>query len=363
MIDYFCHLQNDNSFLQSIKENDQDFAQSNDFKQIEWMSKGDELYRPNYIDVLRVAYTYSFGRGKFSDLVALLSGRDFENRRNLAEIAEQSYQKLRKGLETFFHQTHYERFLMLVRSAGFINKKLLNSQNSLNIAYAIYLHLKSENVSEMEIQKLVKKWLVMSILTGRYSGSSESSIERDIKQIHEKGLSEYLQQIELAELNDGFWKHGLVNQLDSSSTQTGAYLCYLAAQCKNQDAAFLSDSVKVADLLLHRGDEHHIFPKNYLMQKDYKRSEYNQIANFVLTEQQTNIRLSDKSPELYWQEVLQDMKQQTKKYTSITSAEQLADNLRVHCIPELFYTLSYEDFLSQRRALMAEKIKQFYVDL
>ncbi|MCG7657566.1 GmrSD restriction endonuclease domain-containing protein [Wielerella bovis] len=363
MIDYFCHLLNDGSFQNTIEENDNEFFQSADYQKIKWISKGDNLYKPNYIDVLRVAYTYVFGRGKFSDLVALLSGRDFDNRRHLTEIAAQSYQKLRTGLEACFNQTNYERFLVLVRSAGFISNKLLSSQNSLNVAYAIYLQLKDANVSEIEIQHLVKKWLVMSILTGRYSGSSESVIERDMKQIAEKGLSEYLQQIELAELNNGFWTHGLVNQLDSSSNLSGPYLCYLAAQCKNQEAAFLSNSVKVIDLLQHRGDEHHVFPKNHLIQQNYKRSEYNQIANFVLIEQQINIRLGDKSPQLYWQEVLQDIEQQSKKYTELNSKEKLAENCQLNCIPENFYMLSYEDFLKARRKLMANKIQKFYFSL
>ena len=69
----------------------------------------------------------------------------------------------------------------------------------------------------------------MSLLTGRYSGSSESVIERDIKQIQEKGIQEYFQLIELAELNSGFWEHTLVRNLDSSSNVNAAYLCYLAA--------------------------------------------------------------------------------------------------------------------------------------
>ena len=45
---------------------------------------------------------------------------------------------------------------MLVKSAGFINKKLITSQTSLNIAYALYLKLRNDKLPEAEIQQRVK---------------------------------------------------------------------------------------------------------------------------------------------------------------------------------------------------------------
>lgn len=367
MIDYFCHLLNDKEFLNSIKTNDVEFSQSSNYRLMKWIAnKPDNLYCPDYIDVLRTAYTYAFKRGKFSDLVALLSGRDFEKRTNTEEIAEKSYRMLHDGLQAFFDQTHYQRFLMVVKSAGFIHKKLLNSQNSLNMAYAIYLHLSGLKISEHQIQQWVKKWLVMSILTGRYSGSAETAFERDIRQISEKGIEACLEQIELAELNEGFWEHGLVSQLDSSSSTNNAYLCYLAAQCKNQECAFLSDSVKISHLLEHRGDEHHLFPKAYLSAAGYKKSEYNQVANYVFTEQQSNIRLSDKAPDEYFKLIKEDIETGNKHYTSLASLDALQKNLTENCIPENYQDFnsdSYPKFLSDRRKLMAEKIHSFYDNL
>ncbi len=367
MIDYFCHLLNDSDFSQAVEKNDADFASSDDYRQIKWIAgKNEVLYRPDYVDVLRCAYTFAFKRGKFGDLVALLSGRDFKNRTNEESIAQESYQTLRYGLECFFKQSNYERFLTVVRSAGFVDKKLLNSQNSLNMAYAVYLHLKERNTGEHQIQQWVKKWLVMSLLTGRYSGSSETAIERDIQHIHEKGVAECLAQIELAELNEGFWTHKLVSQLDSSSPVNSAYLCYLAAQCKNNETVFLSDSVTVRDLLAARGDEHHLFPKNHLGSHGYKRSDYNQVANFVFTEQQTNIRLGDKPPAEYFAAAFADMKSGGKHYTSLSSEEAWQKNLTENCIPESwrdFHHENYSEFLIQRRKLMAEKIKAYYCAL
>ncbi|KCX91568.1 DUF262 domain-containing protein [Acinetobacter nosocomialis] len=379
MIDYFCHLMNDGSFDKMIKQNDQDFVKSDDYKTISWIATvNDDLYQPNYIDVLRVAYTYQFNRGKFSDLVALLSGRDFENRTNLQSIAEESYQKLGVGLTEFFNKTNYQRFINLIQSAGFINRKLISSKGSLNFAYALYLSLRSKGMDETKIQNLVKRWFVLSILTGRYSGSSESAIERDSKQILDKGIEVYLHQIEQAELDDGFWTYRIVNDLDSSSTVNNAYLCYLASQCKNNESAFLSESMSVRNLLEQssNGNVHHIFPKNYLIKKDFKKSDYNQVANYAFTEQQINIKLGDLAPKEYMAKVVDEIKAKEiainenkpyeSEYSSIKSQDVLIDNKALNCIPESLDTSDYthyNDFLSQRRKLMAQKIKAFYLGL
>lgn len=367
MIEYFTHLLNDKSFLNTIEANDPEFAQSDDFNKISWITNiEDNLYRPNYVDVLRVAYTKEFSRGKFSDLVALLSGRDFENKRNIESIAEKSYAKLRKGIEAFFNQTNYQRFLTLIQSAGFINQKLISSRTSLNIAYALYLKLRDENYAEPQIQTLIKRWFVMSMLTGRYSGSSETVIERDSKQIVEKGLENYLEDITTVELDEGFWNYRIVNDLISSSTVNNAYLCYLAAQCKKNENAFLSDSMSIQNLIEQRGDEHHIFPKKYLERNGFKKSDYNQVANYVYTEQQLNIKLADKAPSIYMAEVKKDIDTHTNALTAILSEQELERNLAINCLPiglQNYTFENYQEFLTERRREMSKKIKDYYAKL
>lgn len=377
LIDYFCHLMNDKSFDKTIKQNDTQFAASTDYKKIQWIANvDDDVYQPSYIDVLRVAYTYKFNRGKFSDLVALLSGRDFENRKNIQSIAEESYEKLSDGLSDFFKQSHYQRFINLIQSAGFINHKLISSKGSLNFSYSLYLKLRSENVAETQIQNLVKRWFVMSLLTGRYSGSSETSIERDSKQILEKGIDVYLNQIESNELDDGFWNYRLVNDLETSSGVNSAYLCYLAAQCKNNESAFLSENMSIRNLLQQssNANTHHIFPKKYLEKNGFKRSDYNQVANYVITEQQINIKLGDSSPKDYMQKIRAelDLKEKTiqnqplNEFTSLKSTKALTDNMQVNSISESLHDADYtvyKDFLVERRQLMAKKIKTFYQSL
>lgn len=221
-------------------------------------------------------------------------------------------------------------------------------------------------MAEPQIQNLVKRWYVMSLLTGRYSGSSETAIERDSKQIQEKGIEEYLAQIEQADLDEGFWNYRLVNELDSSSTVNNAYLCYLAAQCKANEHSFLSDSFTVKSLIEQRGDVHHVFPKDYLAKQGLKKSEYNQVANYVYTEQVLNIQLGSDSPKVYMAKIQSDIESENNKITSLKTINKLNENLKMHCIPVHLDgrdASGYSEFLVQRRQLMAQKIKDFYKGL
>jgi len=367
LVDYFCRLIVDKGFNKHILDNDKSFANHEYYKAMKWMATGnDDLYVPDYIDVLRVSYTYKFSRGKFSDLVALLSGRNFETRSYQADIAERSYAMLSEGLLDFINQTNYQRFLMLVESTGLIHNKLISSKNSLNFSYVLYLKLRNEGMTESEVQHYVKRWLIMSLLIGRYSGSSESMIDEDIKQINEKGVKGYIEQMERTHLGEGFWDFGLVSDLETSSVNNNAYNVYLAAQCNANATAFLSKSMKISSLIEQRGDIHHIFPKKYLSDNGYIQRQYNQVANFVYTEQATNIKVGKMPPKTYLQKVKEEIEEGAYDITTIDAMEILEKNLVVNDMPiELFSATSddYDDFLTERRKLMAEKIKIFYQEL
>ena len=119
-------------------------------------------------------------------------------------------------------------------------------------------------------------------------------------------------------------------------------------------------------MILHRGDIHHVFPKNFLRNKYDSRTDYNQIANFVYAQQEINIAIGDKSPDQYMGEVKNQCDTKKLKYGNITDKEQLMDNLKKHCIPESIFEMNidtYPNFLVERRKLMANKIKSYYQSL
>lgn len=367
-IDYFCHLSTAPEFYSSIVDNDPDFAKTEAFQKLAWLKKENEdLYTPSYSDLMRVAFTAKFNRGRLSDLVSLLSGRNFETRSYESEIVEQSFLKLKEGVNDFINETNFKRFLMIVKSAGFITPKLIRSQNVINFAYILYLKLKEKGESSVAIESHVRRWLVLSILTGRYSGSPESYFDFDSKQISQKDFADYLKETEEAVLSDAFWNVGLPQRFTTSVANSPYFLVFLAAQVKENDKGFLSSNVTLQDLLLLRGDIHHLFPKNYLMKHGFNnRNQYNQVANYVYMQSEINIKIGDKAPKEYFSLINEQLASDKPKITGIVGPAELLKNLDQHCIPKGVMgmdVVDYQDFLVERRKLMAQKIKHYYFSL
>jgi len=364
-IDYFCYMSVKPEFYQQIKENDKEFAQTEYFKKMSWLKDDrNDIYDPSYTDMLRVAFTSQFNRGRLQDLVALLSGRDFETRQYKEEIVKESFERLNIGIENFINETNFKRFVMIISSAGFIDSSMIRSQNSLNFSYILYLKLKEKNFPQHQIESLVRKWFVLSFLTGRYSGSPDSKFDMDIRRINDNP-TEYIENVIAAELSDNYWEFGLPQQMDTSLVNSPEFKVYLASQVKMGDKGFLSRDIKVEDLIKLKGDVHHIFPKDYLKKIGFaNRSQYNQIANYVMSQSEINISIGNKAPKLYFDELLKQCKTKKAKYGAITDLDELMSNLIAHCIPvdiiENDLLDDYELFLKERRKLMSLKIKKYF---
>lgn len=367
LIDYFCHLAREPKFFKQISENDSEFINTGYLEKISWLKDAnDDLYDPDYSDVIRVAFTKNFERGKLSDLVSLLSGRNFETREYEEAIIKSTFQKLEKGLLDFTNQANFEKFVMIIKSTGFCSSSLINSQNALNFAYALYLKMRDQNIHQGIIEKVVKRWFVMSVLTGRYSGSAESTFDFDIKNIVKHGAEVYLKEIEDSTLSEGFWNVGLVQELDKSSNSNPFLNAFWAAQIYFNDEGFLSSDIKVKDMIEYRGDIHHLFPRDYIRRTYSSKSDYNQIANFVYLQQEINIAIGNKSPKEYFGEIVNQIETGKHKYGNIMDRDQLKENLAKHCIPESIFDATsenYMDFLAARRKLMAKKIEKYYKSL
>ena len=366
-IDYFCHLVREPQFYKQISENDKEFKNTYYLSKIAWLKdENDDLYDPDYSDVLRVSFTKQFERGKMSDLVGLLSGRNFETRTFEQDIMDASFQKLRDSVLDFISETNFKRFVMIIKSCGFTSRDLINSQNALNFAYILFLKLREKGVEASLIEKCVQRWFVMSLLTGRYSGSPESQFDFDIKQVSKDGAENILQLIEDAQLSDAYWNSQLIQELDKASLNSPFLNLFLAAQIKANDKGFLSTDITVANMIDHRGDIHHIFPKEYLKAQGLPRGDYNQIANFVYAQSEINIKIGKKAPKEYMDEVLKQCNGGKLKYGGISDKETLAENLKQNCIPDTIFEMDitdYQSFLEQRRKFMAQKIRDYYYGL
>lgn len=369
VVDYFCHVLVKPEFFDKIKK-DNEFEKSGYLPEIKWLvNDHDDIYSPDYGDVIRVAFMYAFSRAKLADLVSLLSGRDFTTREYKEDIIEESYQKLEKGIRKFINEYNYHQFLLAIKGAGFISPKLLKSQSNLNFAYMLYLKLLDDpQIPNVQVKHYVQRWYVLTSLTGRYGGSFESVASRDIRGINEKGFTNFLHDVESSEMSDTFWDVTLPQNLEASSMSSTAFKTFLAAQVKNQASSLFMDGLSVGDLITISGDVHHIFPRAYLKKNGVNnRGRYNQVANYTYLDPQVNKAISDNAPNVYFGKIEDQIhSDQEPVIGNIKTEEQLQGNLAMNAIPEDVKTMTvndYPDFLQQRRKLMAHVVRDYYWSL
>lgn len=363
-IDYFCHLAVAPDFIGKIERGDKAFAASEFFPQMRWLRDvNDDIYDPTYTDMLRVAFTSEFGRGRLQDLVALLSGRNFETKQYEEVIAEASFDKLKHGIRQYINQTHFERLTMILRSAGFVTSDLIGGRNAVNFAYIVYLRGRQEQVPAANLERMVRRWYALATLRGRYSGNPETSFDFDIRQIESRGLVPFIDAVVENELPDSFWTGMLPQLLDTSSSISPYFLAFKAAQVKLGDKGFLSRDISVRDLVLNRGDAHHVYPRNHLKGYGLASGRYNQIANYAITQSEINIAIGDKAPQVYFEQLGEQCMGGPMLYGALTDRDEMAANFRMNCVPESLLdgvVPEYDEFLAERRKLMALRIKAWF---
>ena len=357
-IEYFVQLLNDPNLLENIVKFDSDFANTKEFGQIKWIaSEVNPIYKPRYADILHLILATSFKRGKLSDMVSLISGRDFEARNYSEEGMKANYEKMQAGATLVFNKSNFQRYLMILRDMGMRNSGKLGlvGHGVFNFGYILFLYIhRSTNLSQEKIASYLKRWIIMSALTGRYSGSSETITESDLKMIsRDANPINVLDEILDREMNDSFWNGTLPNMLRVQSTQASSWRIFQMSQIYGKDTAWLAKDTSTETVMLEEGNIHHIFPQAYLRKNGFSKGDINQIANYVWVTQPKNLEISDKAPKDY----LSD--ENIIEFMSET-------NNRENAIPEEIVEYdfhNYSDFLNQRRHLMAKKMREFYENM
>lgn len=343
-IDYFCHLIARPQDYENIVNSDALFCQTDLFKNIKWIESYSSVFKPDYNDLLRIIFGYKFKRGRLRDFVQLLSGRNFETRTYEPGIVERTFADLKTAIFETTNQHNFKTYVNRLENIGLLKNKFIQSKNVINFGYILFLILKEKGINHGTRNICVERWLILSNITKRYSGSSETAFQRDIEMfVQNENPVIVIDRIEQAELSDNFWEVTFVDQLSTSHTPT--FYTFVMAQIVNGDNAFLSTE-KVTSIVKNVGDKHHVFPKKYLENNGFEQTEYNQIANYAMINKETNIIIGKKAPLHYLKEF-----------------ENSDKNFEENALPidlETMKANDYYKFLEQRRILMSRKIKKYY---
>lgn len=355
-VEYFTRLLHDGTALDDITSNDTPFSSSDYYRMVTWAAnENSNLYLPEFGDIFHIILNVKFNRGKHSDLISLVSGRDFTTKQYTQAAMDDTYMRLSAGINLVTDRSNFQRFVMILRGMGVVTSDRTKIQGTgvLNFGYALYLLLKQEmhtGLSNSQIENVVRRWILLSILTHRYSGSSETQSEADIKMFRNGDPLAVLTMQEKLNLTDEFWTDMLPKNLVTSSAVTNLWRVFLMSQVRKQSHLWLERDLSLVDALTEEGNVHHIFPRAYLIKHGFGKSEYNQIANYVFLSQPRNLQISDQAPKDYLS---------NPDIMHYGSAENFSENAIPLSLRTMDYT-SYESFLEQRRILMGDSIRRLY---
>ena len=117
-------------------------------------------------------------------------------------------------------------------------------------------------------------------------------------------------------------------------------------QAKFNDKGFLSRDISVKEMIEHRGDIHHIFPRQYLKENGFSQSQYNQVANYVYVQQEINIKVGKRSPADYIGQIREQCQSGKLAFGGIDTLPDFEANLEANCIPGTIYQLTKKEFIT-----------------
>lgn len=311
--------------------------------------------------LIRIAVGVAFRRARLKYAYMLLRGKDLRSGVTSTKTREGNLAKFKEGLALATDLNNWHAFLNLFSRAGYLKGSIVASTNAVVFSYVLYLIGKySYKVPPMKLNQVITKWIFMATITLFYTGSTESEVEKQFADLRDvknaEGFVAYLESVIETRFTDDYFAYTLPSSLEGSSANSPAWFGYVASLIVLGTPMLFSTAPLSQHFVVGSSgdknsiDRHHIFPKNYLAQIGYDNDrDRNQIANFTYLDYNTNIDIGDKAPEEYVGEYRQKLGEEGYVLTCKQNA-----------LPLGFEEMEYQDFLRQRRSLMAETVRAAY---
>ena len=319
--------------------------------------------QPQPDQLLRTSIALGFKRARLEAVYSILRGKDLESGQFSPERRDAQFGVLMKAQAQVLDVGAWHEFWKTVIRAGFRDSSMISSQTNLVYTYALFLIGRHDfGMESYPLRELMARWLYMTALTGRYSGSSETVMEADLARLRAATSaaefhSTLSSQIESA-LTDDYWSITLPNDLATAGARSPYVLAYYAA-LSLVGARVLFSKLRVSELFdpalkstRAAVERHHLFPVAYLKRNGFPASvDINQVANLALVEWPDNSDISDSPPDEYWPGMAERFLQDNG------TSNELEEMRRWHALPDSWESMAYPDFLAARRRGMAAVIR------
>ena len=320
-------------------------------------------------DVVRVVRAYAFDRARLKYGYKLLRGAQFDKKGAVdISLREERFDTLKAKLPDVLNVHSWHEFLKCIMNAGYLSRDLILSGNAIFYTYALYLIAKHRfNAGYNENMHITSLWFFYASLTSEYAGSFESTVENHLNSIklltNFKEYKEFILSRVTARLTNDYFDITLLGAdglAVSSGRGNNAWNAYVASlNVLNAKILFSKSNLLVSTLFTPGTDgnrksleKHHIFPKAYLKAQGVADNKINQMANYAFIDWKDNMDILDDAPAKYYPIICQGK-----------SSEDIASMEEENALPHGWENMPYDDFLVQRRKLMAAKIKQAYEKL
>ena len=311
--------------------------------------------------LIRISVGVAFRRARLKYAYMLLRGKDLKSGVTSTKTREDNLAKFKDGLALATDLNNWHAFLNLFSRAGYLKGSIVASTNAVVFSYVLYLIGRySYKVPPIKLNQVITKWIFMATITLFYTGSTESEVEKqfaDLRDVKDaEGFVSYLESVIETRFTDDYFAYTLPSSLEGSSANSPAWFGYVASLIVLGTPMLFSTAPLSQHFVVGSSgdkssiDRHHIFPKNYLTQIGYDNDrDRNQIANFTYLDYNTNIDIGDKAPAEY-----------VGEYRQKLGEEGYALTCKQNALPVGFEEMEYQDFLKQRRLLMAETVRAAY---
>ena len=319
-------------------------------------------------EIIRVVMAYAFDRARLKYGYKLLRGADFDRRGAVDDdLRKQRFDTLKEKLPDVLDVHSWHEFLKAIMNAGYLSGDLILSNNAIFYSYAFYLIAKHRfKASYNENMHLTSLWFFYALLISLYTGSFESTVEGHLNSIKGLNTLEEYKQFILSRVNErltnDYFDITLLGSdgLAVSGKGNNAWNAYVASLNIMDAKILFSKSNLLVSKLFEPGtdgnrkslEKHHLFPKAYLKSKGYTDAKINQMANYAFIDWKDNMDILDDAPSVYYPIVCEGK-----------SEEEILRMEEENALPHGWENMAYEDFLAERRKLMAAKIKTAFAQL